>query len=480
MKKSVFIPNLFLLITLLSNSIIYAQSYTTAGYAPLKADGKVHPHMKGYWKSVGDGYILDATGDSILLYSYTTHFCYKEKNDYIEGLLNSQARFKTDGSQLTILSTDYGGRSADLQTPHHYVRIANLPKGTMTFDQMRGSGPVTLFQLYIETMRENYAFSKERQLNWDSIQSKYGKQISNTTTNAELFKVLGEIATLTKDQHTKVIAEDGKTLQYRGVRSAALLAEAFNKQSIVKNLDQYFNQFFDTGYKNISDSLLQGKGQKVTNKQIEWGSLNQSVGYINIHSFNGFAPRQYSRKQQIDSVDASMKDIIRSLQDKDALIIDVSFNFGGYDAAFLAIASFFTEKPVYAYTSEVFNNGRFNKESMVYIKPYGSVSFTKPVYILMSDISRSAAEGFAMTMKSLPNVKLVGTNTLGTLSAMLGKSIGDFYVTLSNQRFVDADSKCYEVTGLIPDIPLVVFPKENLFNGHMEAVRAIVSRIDKR
>ena len=57
--------------------------------------------------------------------------------------------------------------------------------------------------------------------------------------------------------------------------------------------------------------------------------------------------------------------------------MDVSFNFGGYDAAFLAIAGFFTNKPTLAYTSQVYNNGRFYDESKVYVYPAGKMAVSQ-------------------------------------------------------------------------------------------------------
>lgn len=89
----------------------------------------------------------------------------------------------------------------------------------------------------------------------------------------------------------------------------------------------------------------------------------------------------------------------------------------------------------------------------------------------MTDISRSAAEGFAMAMKANSNVTLVGTNTLGILSSMLGKSIGNFYCTSSNQRLLSPDGKYFEVSGVEPDIRMKVFSKENIFGGHKDAVK---------
>jgi len=446
----------------------------------LRENGSVNPTVKGYWKSIGNGYILDATSDSIFLYSYTKNFCYKEKNDYIEGLLNSKARFTKRNDTISIYPADFGEKSNLLQIKNDYVRIDGLPKSHLSFSEMQNLGSKKLFALFIETLQENYAFSKERNLNWSTIKSEFENKISDSTTEQELFQILGQIVSLTKDHHTKIIAENGQTLQYRGTPAAEIVSEVFKHQSAIKNLDDYFNMFFNTNYKNISDSLLNGKGNKVANGKIEWGSLNNNVGYISIYSFSNFAPSGFSRNEQIDSLNYHMEQIINALKDKEAIILDISFNFGGFDAAVLTIASYFTDKLKLAYTSQVFKNGAFYDESNVYIRPADKIVYTKPVYILMTDISRSAAEGFAMTMKANSNVKLVGTNTLGILSSMLGKSIGNFYSTSSNQRLISSNGKYYEVSGIEPDIRMTVFNKENIFGGHKDAVRKIVEVIEKK
>ena len=81
-------------------------------------------------------------------------------------------------------------------------------------------------------------------------------------------------------------------------------------------------------------------------------------------------------------------------------------------------------------------------------------------------------------MKALPNVTTIGTNTLGILSSMLNKSIGEYVLTISNEKYITPDGKSYEVTGVDPDIHLDVFTKKNMFNGHRDAVKKIVELIN--
>ena len=76
---------------------------------------------------------------------------------------------------------------------------------------------------------------------------------------------MGEVVTLTKDQHTKIIDSNGQILQYRRTASAEIVTDVFNTQSEVKNLNDYFDKFFEINYKNISDTLLHNNGQKTAN-----------------------------------------------------------------------------------------------------------------------------------------------------------------------------------------------------------------------
>ncbi|MEL6306065.1 MAG: S41 family peptidase, partial [Bacteroidota bacterium] len=336
----------------------------------LESANTINPLIQGVWKSIGNGYYLEAREEGISLYSYTESFCYKEKNDYLEGLLNSQSQFILHKDTLGIYLADFGDKTQILQTKKDFVKVDGLPAHTIEFSEVTELSPEKSLKLYLETMQENYAFTAERNLNWKQLHDRYKDSVSSG--KEALFHTMGKIATLTKDQHTKVISENGKSLQYRITPSAEIVRETFEEQSETTQLGAYFDLFFDTSYRNISDSLLQGKGRKIANDKIEWGPLSENIGYIHIHSFAGFLGKDFSRKQQIDSLNLQMQGIIETFQNKDAIIIDVSFNFGGYDATALTIASYFTDTPVFSHTSQVYNNGEFHDEDTVVIYPADS------------------------------------------------------------------------------------------------------------
>ncbi|MEN7551126.1 S41 family peptidase [Rapidithrix thailandica] len=439
----------------------------------------VHPELKGVWKSIGNGYLLDATNDRMALYSYTKSYCYKEKKGYWTQLLHSTALFSRKGDTLHLYLHDYGEKTTELQARKIFVRIRALPGGCTELSALQQNDPVFLFDLFLETLECNYAFARERDLNWANIRKQYQTSISAATSLEELFQRMGEVVSMTKDQHTKIIAKDGRKHQYAVTPSAKRVWEAFEKQNAIENSHEYFDLFFETNYKNISDSLLLGQGKKVANGKIEWGFVKEDIGYIHIHSLTGFASPALPRKQHMDSLNFSMQEIMKALRDTKALIVDISFNFGGYDAAGLTIASYFTKETVQAYTLHTYYGGEFYETSTFNVIP-ATETYSKPVYLLTTDISRSAAETFAMQMKALPHVTLVGSRTLGILSNMLGKNIGGFYLTCSNGKYESTEGAVYEVNGVEVDIPREVFSSETILQGHMEAVRSIVKLIESK
>jgi carboxyl-terminal processing protease len=462
--------------------IILTLLYTNTYAQP---EGKLFSNAKtevtGVWKSIGDGYLLKADDQAITLYSYTSKYCYKEQNDYLIDLMNNSSRFHLNRTKdtLSLYLQDFGAQTKDLQSEKKFYRLKELPENCVALTETQSNDSEYLFELFWSTLKENYAFARERNLDWEKIYNKYKPKITSKTSKNELFNLFGEIVILTKDQHTKIIAADGTTKQYSSVPTALLLADVFKQQDTLKDFNNYITQFFKTNYDNISNDLLKGHGRKVANGTIEWGEVSPGIGYIHLHSLTGFAPDSLPRKQHLDTLNFYMGQIMKSFESKKAIIIDVSFNFGGYDAAGLTISGYFTDKPTKAYTKYNFQNESFYKGTEFMVNPSMKYQYTKPVYVLTTDISRSAAESFVMQMKSLPNVTVVGTNTLGIISDMLGKSIGDFYLTLSNEKYMTPTGETYEVTGVPVDIKLTVFPKENMFNGHRDAVRQVIRTIEK-
>jgi hypothetical protein len=242
---------------------------------------RINPQVRGVWKCIGGGCILDATADTFKLYNYTDFSCYLETDDYTTNLLNSSSLFTFSNDTLNIYLHDFGSKSDDLQSGKKFVRVSALPKNCSVLTESQQNDPAFLFDVFWHTLKENYAFAKERNLDWDELYRLYKPKISRQTSKEDLHKMMGEIVKLTKDHHTKIIYKD-KTLQYNETPSAALLYENFSRQDTLKDFDKYVNLFFKSTYEGISTDLLKGKGEKVANGKLEWGHLTADIGYIHV------------------------------------------------------------------------------------------------------------------------------------------------------------------------------------------------------
>ncbi len=82
--------------------------------------------------------------------------------------------------------------------------------------------------------------------------------------------------------------------------------------------------------------------------------------------------------------------------------------------------------------------------------------------LLISEETGSAAEIFAMYMRVMPQVSLIGEATQGALSDVLVKGLPNHWLfTLSNEEYVAADGNGYEGTGIPADIEALHFRKND-------------------
>ena len=81
-------------------------------------------------------------------------------------------------------------------------------------------------------------------------------------------------------------------------------------------------------------------------------------------------------------------------------------------------------------------------------------------------------------MRALPNVTHAGTATRGSLSDVLRKPLPNgWWVTLSNEIYLDAEGRHWEGRGIPPEVEIEVFSPDDPFSGHAEAIGAVVDLI---
>jgi C-terminal processing protease CtpA/Prc len=99
---------------------------------------------------------------------------------------------------------------------------------------------------------------------------------------------------------------------------------------------------------------------------------------------------------------------------------------------------------------------QFGKLETWMLEPKGAKPFLKPVIVLTNDKTVSAGDVFAMLMKELPQVKIIGTNTRGIYSDMYGFTLPNgWLISLSNQRYYNNKMVCYEGSGTPVDFSAI-------------------------
>jgi C-terminal processing protease CtpA/Prc len=90
-----------------------------------------------------------------------------------------------------------------------------------------------------------------------------------------------------------------------------------------------------------------------------------------------------------------------------------------------------------------------------HIEPEGDAQFTGPIVLLTCDSVFSGGEAFALAIRQLPHVTIVGDHTNGIFSYELEKRLPNGWrYSLSYQKYFSADMVCYEGKGVPADIEI--------------------------
>jgi C-terminal processing protease CtpA/Prc len=161
-----------------------------------------------------------------------------------------------------------------------------------------------------------------------------------------------------------------------------------------------------------------------------------------------------------------------ALNSADALIFDLRDNGGGYSEMVSLLAAYLFDHPEYMYDPRISPAQQSWTQSPV----PGNRLADKPVYVLTSASTVSAAEQFTYDLKMLKRVTLVGETTGGSAHAGVFHRIDDhFGMGIPETRAVNPYSKTdWEGVGVGPDV------KVNAADALQTAEKLAVSRLRTR
>ncbi|MEL6772010.1 MAG: S41 family peptidase [Bacteroidota bacterium] len=458
-----------------SPSLDWAMSQTADGFAPA---------LHGVWQSRGYGWVLDIARDSLTIYAAHEVGCIPiETSVYMNGPLRMYAQADPSGNEVLL-----SFREAN-STRYYLNRIDGVPEACHA---EHPDDPRAVFDYVWSVMDEQYAFLDLYEIDWDARYAALAPTVTDATSDAALFEALTTLITGIEDSHLTLRGEVDGEAQRAGGRPAPELgpmlragfaARDTTAEDAAESQGAFSTRWYFGTRATIRDSLLAGAYETASGGNVFWGRLggpDGRIGYVNIAGMGGFAEETEDGEDapfedEIAAVYAVMGQVVADLADTDAMIVDVALNQGGYDEVSLGIAAHFAAEETLGLTKYAYGAEDDTRQSFMVV-PAETV-YTKPVVVLTSDVTVSAAETFTMEMRALPQVTHAGSATRGALSDMLFRTLPNGWrLSLSNEVYLDAKGKLWERTGIAPEQPLPMF-KAGL-DGHLDALRALTDRLE--
>lgn len=269
-----------------------------------------------------------------------------------------------------------------------------------------------------------------------------------------------------------VLADGLKSGRY-AVRDPALLAQRINADLTRVGRDHHLNFKYDPKRPpGMRPGGSAGPGRAAMEQQVRLANhgvrdlklLHGNVRYLDLASFDWIG------EESAAALGAAMA----FLKGGDAVIIDLRRNGGGSSAAVHHLISHFLEPERPLIT---FHRGK-ESSPLLKVKPGLSSMVGKPLYVLTSGGSASAAEEFVGHVAGYRIGEIVGATTAGAAFNNAFYAVkGGFHLSVSEGRPVLASTgKDWEGVGIAPTLPTPV--EAALEAAHVHALRKLAAAAD--
>lgn len=424
------------------------------------------PSLNGTWESVGSGWLLEVEDSRrYTLYDITETSCTPRREASLEELLES-ITLKDDTLSLKKGVITYFFTPKD-HTPN---------RCESGLSETEARDPILNFEVFAQTVREHYAFMEPNRIDWDEVYEKQKKKMIEDPTEVRLYQVISETLEILGDNHGYIEATEE-------VYQILEAEEEAGQQSLETTTDSRpeigdFQVAQRVAEHHLETEMTRGSSL------IQWGTLTDGLGYIQIKAMWLFAELDIPENliaekgyvdayvdtfskmyegdyiaEEVRGVSRIMDRVLEDLSEMDAIVIDIRFNGGGQDAVSFEILNRFVSQPTQIAVQKLKFRDTFSPLLPLHLKGTAT-AFTRPVYVLTSQQTGSAAEAFSIATLSLPHFKRIGSATSGALSTALEKKLPNGWdFALSNEIYMDTKGKSYENIGIPVDYNLE-YPKD--------------------
>ncbi|NJB35682.1 S41 family peptidase [Croceivirga sp. JEA036] len=402
-------------------------------------DGEIVPSPdpnSGLWYNAEKGYILNIKDEKTDLINVTNGGCAY----YVPNFKPEDFGYRLEQKDSTILLRP------------SFSSIANIVFTAEETDEFcdvlsmePNNDPMVNYNYFWNFFNDHYAFFELRSINWEEFSG-----FEDMVTETNFYDTLAAIVYQFEDGHITI------TDEANGIEINAGAPKLFTRLNANLSVDnkaaneEELVALIHLKLELIQQKYLSNKFKSSATTNMVYGMINDQIGYLNILEMDGFGT---DINNEIAAVGKEMTAALTYLKSlgMSKLIIDTRFNTGGIDQVSVEIASRFTTEQRVGFTKKARLKEGFTPVKTVNFGPKGNEQFTGEIVLLTSPITASAAEVFALCLKDMPNVTLVGEATNGVFSDILehrlpnGATIG-----LSNEVYTDSKGIVFEGVGIAP------------------------------
>ena len=425
----------------------------------------------GFWQSVGYGRVIKIDHGDFVLSDVTDISCIP----IMEGnVIDFEPNLHLINDTLSL---------KDGINTYYFTRLSSLPEICTKPLSIKTTDALYNFEVLASTFEDHYAYFDLRAVDWDSLYMATKGKITSDTSDAELYVIVEDMLNSFNDGHIgldapDVVEEAAQALRNKTIATAAIPGKRYSPHG-VSDL--------------VAEHYLKDQRKSSNNKMVQWGILENNIGYLQVNQMMGLAyldisdsitGRRYwetyfgaledltSEKHttlEVAGIRKTMEEVMGDLADTDALILDVRFNGGGKDEVGLEIMRFFNRKEQIVFSKKAKLGDRFTHPN--YIKLSSAEDpYTKPIYLLTSQQSASATEIMVLSSLLLEHFTRIGAHTEGVFSDVLDKVLPNGWeVGLSNEVYLDTQGNNYEGKGIPVDIALDYSEDRQTFLGKLVA-----------
>ncbi len=308
------------------------------------------------------------------------------------------------------------------------VRPVSADKARAVFDRV-----------WEEFDRQYAGFGLRPEVDWNAVRETFRPRLGEVSNTIELAQVLAEMLRPLRDLHIWLRVDGQPVPVYRRPRSVN--GNVMAAGGLISNLE--------------------------AGNDLRWGRTPGGLGYLAVDALRN--------REMV----AAFDEVLASLRDTRALILDLRFNGGGNERLAQQMAGRFAKTAV-PYASAQVRTGPAHtdlgpRETRT-LEPRGPWTFERPVYVLIGPRCMSSAEAFAGMLGELPQVRLLGVPTAGSSGNPRELEAGEgIVVSVPQWLAFRADGQALDERGIEPDLRVDI-PAER-FQGRQDGLLQDVLRL---